>query len=381
MTKELHYQRCTRCVMDTTASDIIFDIAGHCNFCSDYLAKFGRSSVENSNSGETLRLFVEKVKKQGKGKPYDCVVGISGGVDSSWTLVKAVELGLRPLAVHMDNGWNSELAQNNIANLVTSLGLDLYTYVIEWEEYRALMRAFLDADVVDVELLYDNAMLRVNHEQAKKYSLKYILSGSNHTSEGLLMPKGWNWLKYDARNIRGIARTQKVKIKSFPAIGTGSYLRYRFIHNVNWLPFLDMTDYNKESALSILERDYGYKRYPYKHYESIFTRFYQAVILPEKFGIDKRKLHLSSLISSGQLERDDALQILASPTYSTTAERQSDTEYFLKKIGWNMDDLQEYLARPTVEHDEFSSELSLWNFAIRVNNFLKTKLMHRKLRS
>jgi N-acetyl sugar amidotransferase len=335
------------------------------------LAKFGRSSLENSNSDEALRLFVEKVKKQGKGKPYDCVVGISGGVDSSWTLVKAVELGLRPLPVHMDNGWNSELAQNNIANLVTSLGLDLYTYVIEWEEYRELMRAFLDADVTDVELLYDNAMLRVNYSQAKKYGLKHILSGSNHTSEGLLMPHGWNWLKHDARNIRAIAQTQDVKMKSFPDIGTGRYLRYRILDRISWVPFLDMIDYDKELALDQLVDRYGYKRYAYKHYESIFTRFYQAVILPEKFGIDKRLLHLSSLISSGQMTREQAIEVLKTPTYGSEEQRIEDTQYFLKKIGWTKNDLDDYLTRPSVSHDVYGSEKKFWECAQKANQWMK----------
>jgi N-acetyl sugar amidotransferase len=365
------YQRCTRCVMDTTASDITFDVLGHCNFCSDYINKFRSPSGVKLQDEQGLRLFVEKVKKQGKGKPYDCVVGISGGVDSSWTLVKAVELGLRPLPVHMDNGWNSELAQNNIANLVTSLGLDLYTYVIDWNEYRGLMRAFLDADVTDVELLYDNAMLRVNYSQAKKYGLTHILSGSNHTSEGLLMPKGWNWLKHDARNIRAIARTQNVKMSTFPDIGTLRYLRYRILDGISWVPFLDLMDYDKEIALNQLAQNYGYKRYAYKHYESIFTRFYQAKILPEKFGIDKRLLHLSSLISSGQMPREQAIEVLQTPTYASEEQQMEDTQYFLKKIGWTQNDLDDYLTRPSVSHDVYGSEIKFWELAQRTNHWLR----------
>ena len=369
----LKYQRCTRCVMDTTASDITFDGFVRCNFCSDYIKKFRMPLEGEIQNEQALESFVSKVKKQGRGKPYDCVVGVSGGVDSSWTLVKAVELGLRPLPVHMDNGWNSELAQNNIANLVTSLGLDLFTYVIDWEEYRGLMRAFLDADVTDVELLYDNAMLRVNYSQAKKYGIKYILSGSNHTSEGLLMPRGWNWLKHDARNIRAIAQTQNVKMKTFPDIGTLRYLKYRILNRITWVPFLDMSEYNKEVALEQLTMHYGYKRYAYKHYESIFTRFYQAVILPEKFGVDKRLLHLSSLIASGQMSRDQAIDILQTPTYPSEQQRFEDTQYFLKKVGWTQNELETYLKRPAVPHDAYKSEKSLWLFAQKANLLLKRK--------
>src|SRR5215510_469610 len=180
------YQECTRCVMDTSASDITFDERGVCNYCSEYIERFhGVLNMGQAAREEGLNRFVAQVKAAGIGKLYDCIIGVSGGVDSSWVLVKAVELGLRPLAVHMDNGWNSELAQNNIANLVRGLGVDLYTHVIDWDEYRNLMQAFFDADVIDVELLYDNAMMAVNYDQATRYGLKYILAGSNQSTEGM----------------------------------------------------------------------------------------------------------------------------------------------------------------------------------------------------
>lgn len=189
-------KRCKRCLMDTTAKDITFDEDGYCNYCTEFL-----ESLNNPNRKISLPLneLVEKIKADGKGKEYDCVVGVSGGVDSSYTLVKVKELGLRPLAVHMDNGWDSELAANNIKNLVEKLGVDLYTHVIDWEEYRELMQAFFDADVIDVELLYDNAMLAVCYQQAGKYGVKYILAGSNTATEGMRLPENWNWFKRDKK--------------------------------------------------------------------------------------------------------------------------------------------------------------------------------------
>ena len=169
---------CDVCLMDKTAKDIIFFESGGCNYCKDLSKKIQSLGITDDVARKKrLNLLINKIKKDGKGKPYDCVVGVSGGVDSSWVLVKAVELGLKPLAVHMDNGWNSELAQNNIANLVNSLEIELYTHVIDCSEYKGLMQAFFDADVLDVELLYDNAMLAVNYSQAKKHGIKYILSG------------------------------------------------------------------------------------------------------------------------------------------------------------------------------------------------------------
>jgi N-acetyl sugar amidotransferase len=361
-----NYQLCTRCVMDSSAANIQFDELGVCSFCTEFLSRSGEMlSAPAQEKAKQLAAFVETVKRRGEGKPYDCVVGVSGGVDSSWVLVKVVELGLRPLAVHMDNGWNTELAQNNIANLVRGLGVDLYTHVIEWGEYKTLMQAFFDADVLDVELLYDNAMLAVNYELATKHGLKYILSGSNQATEGMAMPAGWNWFKFDKKNIKSLAkRFSGIRLKTFPAFGTLDYIWTGFVRGVKWVPVLDMMDYNKNDALEVLTDQYGYKPYPYKHYESIFTRFYQGYILPRKFGVDKRRLHLSTLIMSGQLDRQAALAGVAGLPYPSEAELNADIQYFLKKMGWTAEQLETYLARPEVAHDEYGSEKKLWNFCI-----------------
>ena len=355
-------QTCTYCVMDTTASDILFDDKGICNYCSEFIERSKHIIFESiENKQKRLISLVERVKQQGMGKPYDCIVGVSGGVDSSWTLVQVKKLGLRPLAVHMDNGWNSELAQNNIANLVQGLGVDLYTHVIDWEEYRALMQAFFDADVLDVELLYDNAMSAVNFQQANQYGLKHILSGSNQATEGMKFPEGWNWLKLDKKNIKAIARSGGVKrLDTFPAIGLFEFIWFVAVKKIRWVSFLDYIDYNKEEALLALEKDYGYKRYPYKHYESVFTRFYQGYLLPTKFNVDKRKLHLSTLIASGQITREEALKSLEGIPYPSQQDLQQDISYFLKKMNWTQADLDNYEKRPQRSHLEFASERPLW---------------------
>lgn len=359
------YQECTRCVMDTSAPDIVFDDAGVCDYCTEFLAQKTQRTNTAGSGLVDLESFVIEVKKAGRRRSYDCVVGVSGGVDSSWVLVQAVKLGLRPLAVHMDNGWNSELAQHNIHNLVRGLGLDLFTYVIDWTEYRKLMQAFFDADVVDVELLYDNAMITVNYRQAMANRLHYILAGTNVATEGMRMPPGWNWFKFDQRNIRAIGRTQGVKLSSFPSMGLTGLAYARMVRRVRWVSFLDMLDYKKEAALQSLENDFGYKRYPYKHYESVFTRFYQGHILPRKFGIDKRRLHLSTLIADGQMTREEGERLLAGSPYPDAAELEADQAYFLKKMGWTLQDLADYLARPGVPHDHFSSERPLRDLIVR----------------
>lgn len=354
---------CTRCVMDDSAPAIRFDDTGVCNYCRYFEQRVnGVVFAPEAQRAAQRKAFIDKVKKAGQGKRYDCIIGLSGGVDSSYVIHQALAAGLRPLAVHMDNNWNSELAVNNIKNLVTHLGVDLYTHVIDWPEYKGLMQAFFDADVIDVELLYDNAMLAVNYEQARRYGIKYILSGSNSATEGMPMPEEWNWRKWDKRNIKAIARRNSVRIRTFPIMGTLGYIYNRVLRGIHWVPFLDFYDYQKEAALDLLEQKYAYKRYPYKHYESVFTRFYQGYILPEKFDVDKRKLHLSTLVMSGQMSREQALEHLQQSPYASREELDRDRKYFLKKMGWTERQLEEYLRRPAKAHDEYPSERFAWDF-------------------
>ncbi|MCP3932972.1 MAG: N-acetyl sugar amidotransferase [Bacteroidetes bacterium] len=361
--------------MDTTAVNIEFDSNGYCNFCINLKKKINNRNFSNDKNNETrLRKFVEGVKKDGAGKPYDCIIGVSGGADSSYSLYYSKKLGLRPLAVHMDNGWNSELAVNNIRNLVDKLEVDLHTHVIDWEEYRSLMQAFFDANVIDIELLYDNAMLAVNYQMARKYKLKYILSGSNTNTEGMAMPDGWNWFKYDKKNIKKIGKKfSDVKLKTFPAIGTIGFV-VNLLKGIKWVRFLDYFDYNKALAMGFLTENFGFKQYPYKHYESVFTRFYQGYILPEKFKVDKRKLHLSALICSGQMSRDEALEIMKERPYPTEQDLDNDIEYFLKKMGWNQKQMDEYLAAPEKPHRLYGTEKDFYYFCIKMKRKFRIEL-------
>lgn len=367
-------RECARCVMDESANDIHFDALGQCNYCTDMLNKL--ESFQPSNPDDLKVKFdklLSKIKKAGKGKRYDCIVGVSGGADSAYVLYLAKQHGLRPLAVHMDNGWNSELAVNNIENLVRKLGVDLYTHVINWKEYRALQQAFFDADVIDIELLYDNAMIAVNYELATKYGIHYILAGTNTTTEGMRMPTQWNWFKFDKKNIYAIADRSKVKIKSMPTISVFGYAWYRFVRHIEWVDFLDYVDYYKPTCLQELQAKIGYRPYPYKHYESIFTRFYQGYLLPQKFGVDKRRLHLSTLICSGQMTRGEAKKLLGELPYPDIDDLKSDIDYFLKKMNWTQLDLDDYLSRAQTPHSFYSSDAKtaskLNQFYIRLTSF------------
>jgi len=358
---------CTRCVMDAHAADIVFDAAGRCNYCTTMLERLASyRPTDPAQLAARLTTFVEQVRRDGHGKRYDCIVGVSGGADSSYALYLARQHRLRPLAVHMDNGWDSELAVNNIENLVRKLGVDLYTHVVEWREYRALQQAFFDADVIDVELLYDNAMLAVNYGLAGRYGVRHILSGSNTTTEGMRVPRNYLWNKFDRKNILAIAATNHTAVRSLPTIGVWSYVWHRLVRRRLWVPFLDFVDYNKQRCIDELVQKIDFRPYPYKHYESIFTRFYQGYLLPTKFGVDKRRMHLSSLVCSGQMTREHAKELLGHSPYPDPDDLLADVEYFLKKMGWRQADLDAYLARPERPHDAFATEAPLYDALLRL---------------
>lgn len=353
-----HDESCDVCVMDKSADDFVKLEAG-CNYCDAFKRRL--ASLESAQSDSDMDALIERIKKDGLNKKYDCIVGVSGGVDSSWVLVKAKEKGLRPLAVHLDNGWNSEQSTNNIGNLVERLGVDLFTHVVDWDEYRDLMESFMKADVIDIELLTDNAIHKVMYQAANKYGVKYILAGTNITTEGMAMPENWNWFKYDRMNIYAIQKCfGSKKIKTFPAYGLVDHFSNAYLRRVNWVSFLDYFNFEKEAALQVLEKEYKYKRYAYKHYESVFTRFYQAVILPQKFNVDKRRLHLSTLIISGQMTREDALARLTEIPYPSQEEMDRDRDYFLSKMKLSTNAFADYLERPAIPHDFYSSAKPVW---------------------
>jgi N-acetyl sugar amidotransferase len=355
------YRVCSRCVMDTSVEGIAFDANGVCNRCSDFvahLASLKDSAADHLAHREDL---LEQVRAAGRGKPYDCIVGVSGGVDSSYALYLAVRAGLRPLAVHLDNGWNSELASHNIVSLVGRLGVDLYTHVIDWEENRDLQLSFFKANVVDIEMLMDNAMLALNYRQAAKHGLKHILSGVNLATEGMPMPANWVHYKRDVRNIRAIHRRfGSVPIRTHPLLSTLGHAWYEVVRGIRWVPFLDYFPYRKAEALETLQREVDYKPYPYKHYESVFTRFYQAYILPRKFGYDKRRVHLSTLIVTGQMKRQEALELLATPPYPDARQEEQDRIFVMKKLGFTEEQFARYIATPGVPHVRYGSELGMY---------------------
>jgi N-acetyl sugar amidotransferase len=370
----VEYQVCSRCVMDTTAKDIVFDDMGVCNYCRTFEKRLEDASAKVQDLQAHRDEFIAKVKADGKGKEYDCIIGVSGGVDSSYALYLAVKHGLRPLAVHLDNGWNSELASNNIANLITTLGVDLYTHVIDWEENRDLQCSFFKANVVDIELLMDNAMLALNYQQAAKYGLKYLLFGYNMATEGMRIPLGWNHFKLDVRNIKRIhKRYGTVPIKTHPLFSVMDWVKYNYLRGIKNIAFLDYFPYNKAKALELLQKDYEYKPYPYKHYESVFTRFYQGYILPRKFGYDKRRVHLSTLIVSGQMTWDEAMKLLEGSPYPDPKQEEQDRLFVIKKLGFTEENFNQYMNMAEVPHQDYGSEKFLLDALVKAYRLITFK--------
>lgn len=356
---------CKKCVLNSDDS-IYFKInaeSGVCNFCEDFERKWNARKSSEERSKE-LQQLVGEIKSQ-KGK-YNCLLGLSGGVDSSYLAWWAHEQGLRPLIVHFDNGWNSELAVQNIQNICSQLSYDLKTIVIDWQEFKSLQLAYLKAGVIDIEVLTDHAIYATITKLAKKNGLKYIISGFNMATEGI-MPKDWVYDKRDWVNIKDIALKfgSIKKFKTFPHVSFFQGLFNHFFHQLNIVQPLNLLDYNKQEAKSFLQKELGWRDYGGKHYESVFTKFYQAYILPQKFGVDKRKAHLATLIGSGQLTKKEALEELEKTLYSQ-AELAEDMEYFLKKMGLDEKDFMNLMKKVPVTHEEFASDKSYWKRYFRI---------------
>lgn len=341
--------------MDSSASNLALDGAGICAYCRrwDALAASGHVGVSDEQFRRQRKALLDRVRAAGRGQRYDCVVGLSGGADSSYALHLAVREGLRPLVVHVDNGWNSELAVMNIEALLRGLGVDLYTVLIRWEEFRDLQRAFLDADVVDLEMPSDHAIIAGTIRTALEFGVRYVLSGDNHATETSL-PPNWNHRKTDLTNLRAIHDAYtRTPLTSFPMLSSVElFVRRKQVHLE---PFLSLYPYVKSEAIAELTRRYGYRPYVGKHGESIITRFYQGYILPTKFGIDKRKIHLSRLICSGQMTREEAFAELEQPHYDP-AQMQIDREFVVKKFRLTDREFDAIMRRPGRPHEDFASD-------------------------
>jgi N-acetyl sugar amidotransferase len=358
--------------MDTSDPEISFDASGRCNHCQRYDARV-RDIVARADRGERqgeLDAIVAQIKERGRGGDYDCIMGLSGGVDSSYVAYTAKRLGLRPLAVHFDSGWNSELAVNNIENIVKKLGIDLHTHVVDWEEMRDLQLAFFKASVANCDIPTDHAFPAILYREAARHGIKYILSGSNYATE-FILPSAWGYQSGDLRHLRDIHnRFGRAKLREYPTIGFfQQYIWYPYVRGIKTVKPLNYLPYNKFETKKTIMRELDWRDYGGKHYESVFTRFFQGYYLPVKFGYDKRRAHLSSLINAGQLTREAAMDELAHPTYDP--QLQADDKAFVaKKIGVSVAELDEIFQRPNKDYSEYASYAKLFEVGLKVKRAL-----------
>jgi N-acetyl sugar amidotransferase len=358
MSEEKEYRICTNCVMDTTDPDITFDENGVCNHCRRFETELKQKWFPNKEGKKKLNKIIEQIRNDGKGRNYDCIIGLSGGVDSSYLayMLRTEYPELRILAVHVDAGWNSELAVQNIQNIVEILEIDLHTEVIDWEEMKDLQRAFLKSSLFNQDIPQDHAFFATLYKVAKKNKIKYFLSGSNIATESIL-PLKWGSSAMDAIQLKAIHQQFGEKpLKTFPILSfIDKYFYNRYIKGLKVISPLDYVPYEKERAQQIIIEKLNWRDYGGKHHESRFTKFFQSYYQPKKFGFDKRKAHLSSLIVSGQLSREIALKELRKPLY-LEAEFQEDFEFIAKKLDFSIEEFKAIIEQPNKFYGDYPNE-------------------------
>lgn len=366
------YQICSNCVMDTTDSNIVFDEQGVCDHCNDFYKNVQPYWHTDARGKAELEKIVEKIKADGKGRDFDCIMGMSGGADSSYMLHIAVkEFGLRPLVFHVDGGWNSELAVKNIEVMIDKLGLDLYTEVINWEEMKDFQLSFFKAGVPHIDIPQDHAFVATLYNFADKYKIKYILNGGNFSTECVRNPLEWLYYGTDMAQLKDIHRRfGTVPLRDYPF---SSILRHkiylRYFRGIQVVKMLNYIPYIKEEAMQFLKETYGWQPYPQKHFESRFTRFYEGYWLPAKFGYDTRKVQYSSLILTGQMRREEALEKLSKPAIDPE-QAAHDFEYIATKLGISKAELQSYMDAPNKTYKDYNNQEQMFLLGAKVLKFL-----------
>lgn len=369
-----NYKICTRCIMDTTDPDITFDRNGVCSNCRQYDNNAALYGYKKGKSEKALKQLVRQMKKEGKGKEYDCILGISGGVDSAYMAYAAAKLGLRVLAVHVDAGWNTDIAVENIKKMCDSLKLDLHTVVIDWPAMKKIQRAYMFSGLPNLDVPQDHVFLAAMYQYAHKYKVKYMLNGSNLATEGIL-PRAWGYAAIDFRNIKSVYKKyggEKKALKKYPHFGILRYIYYqKTVTRVNLLNYIP---YSKKAAMRTLEKNFGWKYYGGKHFESTFTKFFQSYYLPEKFGYDKKRAHLSSLIVGGEMTREEALEEMDDTSAYTKEQMMEDLGYILKKLDISQAEWEQIMRAPVKSEDDYANSKKMIYFFTTV----KRKLAMRK---
>jgi N-acetyl sugar amidotransferase len=373
------YKKCKKCLLDNISDvNITFDENGVSNYFHEY-----NNFVKNLPSKEArlnmFENFIKKIKNSKNGKKYDCILGLSGGLDSSYLALIAKDQGLNPLVVHFDYGWNTDIAIRNIELITKKLNFDLYTFVIDWEMIKDIQRSYYLASVIDLDVPADHTIFGAIFKIAKKMNIKYILSGSNYQTE-FIMPKSWNYLKTDLINIKNIHKQfGNRKFEKIPTNGIIQQLKYRF-YGIKSIPLLYYTDYNKNDVILRLKQEIGWQDYGGKHFENIYTRFYQGYVLPYKFGVDKRKAHLSNLIFSGQMNLEEANIEYQNNNYSHNM-MNSDLEFIAKKLDFTIDEFKKILNRENISHEFYGTDYKRRKVLYLIINTVTLNFFNRELKS
>jgi len=358
--------------MDTSDSKISFDSKGVCDHCNRFYKEILPNWHTDKKGWDDLQKKIDKIKKEGEGKDFDCIIGMSGGADSSYLLYIAKEkLGLRPLVFCVDTGWNTELAVNNIEKMVGKLGLDLHTVVIDWQEMRDLQLAFFKSGVPHIDSPQDHAIFATMYNFAEKHKVKYILTGANYSTECIRNPIEWMYYQSDVTQLKDIhGKFGERPLINFPITNIlwhKVYLRYikgiRVVTPLNYIPYV------KKEAVNFLIDNFGWQTYPQKHFESVFTKFYEGYWLPKKFGYDTRRVQFSSLILTNQMTRKDALEELAQPSWDEKTINQ-DIEYIAKKLGVSVDELLGYMKAPNKSYKDYKSQESIYSTGAMIMKLL-----------
>lgn len=367
---EREYQVCSNCVMDTSDAYITFGEDGVCDHCRDFKDVVKPNWQTDDVGRAQLNKILDKIKSAGKNKEYDCILGLSGGVDSSYMLHLAIkEFGLRPLVFHVDGGWNSELAVHNINVMIDKLDLDLFTEVINWEEMKDFQRAFFKSGVPHLDIPQDHAFIATLYNFADKHGIKYILNGGNISTECVQYPLYWLYYGTDMMQIDDIRkRFGSIEMESYPF---SSVLRHKvylkFLKGVNVVKPLNYMPFIKQDAIDLLESEYGWKPYPQKHFESRFTKFFEGYWLPTRFGFDTRRVQYSSLILTGQMTRDEALDKLKFPAYNPDS-IDDEFNYIASKLDISSAELREYHSMPKKFFWDYANQESLFKIGAKILN-------------
>lgn len=365
MTQEIHI--CSNCVMDTTDSAIVFNENGICDHCVDFDSNVKPNWHTDGRGRAELAAIIEKTRKAGKGHDFDCILGLSGGLDSSYMLHLLVkEFGLRPLVFHVDGGWNSDLAVNNIQMLVDKLGLDLFTEVIDWEDMRDFQLAFFKSGISQIDIPQDHAFVATLYKFAAKYNVKHIMNGGNISTECVRNPLEWLYYGTDMWLINDIRKQFCTRpLKNYPFSSVLFHKFYlRYLRKVKVVRPLDYMPYTKELAINTLRDEYGWRAYPQKHFESRFTKFFEGYWLPTRFGYDTRKVQFSSLILTGQMTRHEALEQLKVPAYDPNT-IDDEFAYIAKKLGISIDELRSYYIMPLKSYKDYRNQEALFNLGAK----------------